>query len=139
MNLVWESLNHIKNSININFFIKNSLIIKPTKTSNKFLCISWIASGTRFIIDNVLFSTKSSRNLLSFKNICRNEYHINIANDNGIKYLYVILNVFAKKQILKKTLILSSILYYTRINTIKFNAIMNQKFNKINNFIIWHD
>ena len=49
--------------------------------------------GTRFIIDNVLFSTKSRINLLSFKDIRRNGHHIETVNDNGIKYLHIIWNV----------------------------------------------
>jgi hypothetical protein len=80
---------------------------------------------TRFIIDNVLFSIKSRRNLLSFKDIRHNGYHIETANDNGIKYLHIIWNVSTKKQILKKLLISSSGLYYTCISTIEVNAIMN--------------
>ena len=43
-----------------------------------------LPNGTRFIIDNALFSTKSRRNLLSFKDIQLNRYHIEIAIDNGI-------------------------------------------------------
>jgi len=75
--------------------------------------------GTRFIIDNVLFSTKSRRNLQSFKNIHRNEYPIEIVNDNGIEYLHIVSNVYAKKQILEKLHVLYSSLYYTSISTIE--------------------
>jgi hypothetical protein len=94
---------------------------------------------TRFIIDNALFSTKSRRNLWSFKDTRLNEYHIETANDNSIEYLYFVSNVFTEKQILEKLPVLSSGLYYTNISTIKVNKIMNQKFNEPNNFIIWHD
>jgi hypothetical protein len=55
---------------------------------------------------------------------------------NGIKYLHIVSNVSTKKQILEKLLVLSSSLYYTSISTIEVNTIMNQKFNKANNFII---
>jgi hypothetical protein len=55
---------------------------------------------------------------------------------NGIKYLHIVSNVSTKKQILEKLLVLSSSLYYTSISTIEVNTIMNQKFNKPNNFII---
>jgi len=98
-----------------------------------------LPNGTRFIIDNALFSTKSRRNLLNFKDILLNRYHIETANDNGIKYLYIISNVSTGKQMLEKLFILSLGLYYTSIGTIRSNAIMNQKFNKPNNFFIWHD
>ena len=55
---------------------------------------------------------------------------------NGIKYLHIVSNVSTKNQILEKLLVLSSSLYYTSISTIEVNTIMNQKFNKPNNFII---
>ncbi|KAL9365921.1 hypothetical protein Peur_037120 [Populus x canadensis] len=77
---------------------------------------------TRFIIDNVLFPTKSRRNLLSFKEIRLNGYYIETANDNGIKYLYIVSNVSTRKQTLEKLLVLSSGLYYTSISTIEVNA-----------------
>ena len=51
---------------------------------------------TRFIIDNALFSTKSRRNLLSFKDIRLNGYHIETANNNDIEYLYIVSNVSTK-------------------------------------------
>jgi len=84
-----------------------------------------LPNRTRFIIDNALFSTKSRRNLLSFKDIRLHGYHIEIANDNDIEYLYILSNVSTEKQILKKLLVLSSGLHYTSINTIEVNAIMN--------------
>jgi hypothetical protein len=84
-----------------------------------------LPNRTRFIIDNALFSTKSRRNLLSFKDIRLHGYHIEIANDNDIEYLYILSNVSTEKQILKKLLVLSSGLHYTSISTIEVNAIMN--------------
>jgi len=98
-----------------------------------------LPNGTRFIIDNAFFYTKSRRNLLSFKDIQLNEYYIETVNNNGIKYLYIVSNVSIGKQILEKLPILSSGLYYVSISTIEVNAIMNRKFNEPNNFIIWHD
>ena len=83
-----------------------------------------LPNGTIFIIDNALFSTKLRRNLLNFKDIRLNGYHIKTAKDNGIKYLYIVSNVSTGKQILKKLLILSSDLYYISISTIQVNAIM---------------
>ena len=54
-------------------------LIEGSKRANIMLY-----NGTRFIIDNALFFTKSRRNLLSFKDIRLNKYHIKTANDNGI-------------------------------------------------------
>ena len=44
--------------------------------------------GTKIIIDDALLSTKSKRNLLSFKDIRRNGYHIETIDENN-------LNIFA--------------------------------------------
>ena len=65
------------------------------------------------------------RNLLSFKDIYHHRYHIETANDNDIKYLYIISYMYTKNQILEKLYVLSSSLYYTSISTIGVNAIMN--------------
>ncbi|GAV91160.1 hypothetical protein CFOL_v3_34559, partial [Cephalotus follicularis] len=48
-----------------------------------------ISNGTQICITNALYSTKSKRNLLSFKNIRRNGYHIKTTNENGKEYLYI--------------------------------------------------
>jgi hypothetical protein len=55
------------------------------------------SKGTRFIIDNALFSTKSRRNLLSFKDIHHNRYYIETTNEND-KYLHIVSNVSTKKK-----------------------------------------
>jgi len=45
--------------------------------------------GTRLHIKNAFYSPKSSRNLLSFKDICLNEYYIETNNERDIEYLYI--------------------------------------------------
>ncbi|GAV83413.1 hypothetical protein CFOL_v3_26860, partial [Cephalotus follicularis] len=48
-----------------------------------------LSNGTQMRITNVLYSTKSRRNLLSFKDIRLNGYHIETTNENGKEYLYI--------------------------------------------------
>ena len=48
-----------------------------------------LPKGTNFIIDNALFSMKSQRNLLSFKDIRRNGYHIETVSEKKILNIYV--------------------------------------------------
>ncbi|GAV87924.1 hypothetical protein CFOL_v3_31348, partial [Cephalotus follicularis] len=48
-----------------------------------------LSNGTQMRITDVLYSTKSRRNLLSFKDIRRNGYHIETTNENGKKYIYI--------------------------------------------------
>ena len=44
--------------------------------------------GTIFHINDVLYSIRSRRNLLSFKDIPHNGYHIEITYDNNKEYVY---------------------------------------------------
>ncbi|GAV92723.1 hypothetical protein CFOL_v3_36101, partial [Cephalotus follicularis] len=48
-----------------------------------------LSNGTQMRITDALYSTKSRRNLLSFKDILRNGYHIETTNENGKEYLYI--------------------------------------------------
>ena len=49
-----------------------------------------LSNGTKFQIDDALYCNKSNRNLLSFKDIRRNGYHIETMNHNGNEYLLII-------------------------------------------------
>ncbi|GAV63559.1 hypothetical protein CFOL_v3_07077, partial [Cephalotus follicularis] len=48
-----------------------------------------LSNGTQMRIIDALYSTKSRRNLLSFKNIRLNGYHIETTNENDKEYLYI--------------------------------------------------
>ena len=47
-----------------------------------------LPNGTRFHINDTLYSSKSRRNLLKFKDIRRNGYHIETMNEVNVKYRY---------------------------------------------------
>ena len=47
-----------------------------------------LPNGTKFHVNDVLYSRKSRRNLLNFKDIRRNGYHIETMNEGNIKYRY---------------------------------------------------
>ena len=53
-----------------------------------------LPNETRFHINDVLYSSKSKRNLLSFKDIHINGYHIETMNWDNVKYLYFTSIVF---------------------------------------------
>ena len=95
--------------------------------------------GTKFTINNALFSSQSKRNLLSFKDIRCSGYHIETDRINEIEYLYIISSVSHEKRILEKLPALSSGLYYTHIRVIEAYATMNLKFMNPDIFTIWHD
>ncbi|GAV64649.1 hypothetical protein CFOL_v3_08167, partial [Cephalotus follicularis] len=84
-----------------------------------------LSNGTQMLITDALYLTKSRRNLLSFKDIRRNGYHIEIINENGKEYLYITGNAFGRKQILEKLPGLSSGLYIMKIRAIVSHNIVN--------------
>ena len=75
----------------------------------------------------------SNRNLLSFKDIRRNGYHIETMNHNGNEYLLIT----RKKQIFEQLISSSYGLYQTNIRPLESHAIMNQKFNDPKAFLLW--
>ena len=81
--------------------------------------------GTKIYIDDALYSSKSQRNLLSFKDIRRNGYHVETTNEENVEYLYITSIISDKKCILEKLPMFSSGLYYTYISTIEANVIVN--------------
>jgi hypothetical protein len=88
---------------------------------------------TKLIINDVLYSSKFKRNLLSFKNIRRNGYHIKTMTKNNIEYLQITTIKYGQKIILEKMKALSSELYYTNISSIESNMVSNQKLHHTKN------
>ena len=95
-----------------------------------------IPKGTKFQIEDALYSNKSSRNLLSFKDIRRNGYHIETMNHDENEYLFITSIISGQKCILEQLPSLSCGLYQTTIRSIEFYAVMNQKFNDSNAFLL---
>jgi len=93
--------------------------------------------GTKLEIVEALYSPKSQRNLLSFKDICRNGYHIETISEGSIEYLRITSNIQESQNIQEKLPAFSTGLYYTTINTIEVNATVNQ--NSTENIKVWHD
>ena len=48
-----------------------------------------LSNGTRFHINDVLYYSKSTRNLLSFKDIHKNGYYIETTNEGNIECLLI--------------------------------------------------
>ena len=86
-----------------------------------------LPKGTKFCIDDALYSSKSRRNLLSFKDIRSNGYHIETNNEGSEEYLYITSMVLSHKLILEKVPIFSSGLYYTTLRSIEANVVVHQK------------
>ena len=98
-----------------------------------------LPKGTIFHIEDALYSNKSSRNLLSFKDIHRNGYHIATMKRDENEYLLITSIISGRKCILEQLSSLSCGLYQTTIRSIESYAIMNQKFNNSIAFFLWHE
>jgi hypothetical protein len=98
-----------------------------------------LCGGTNLNIDNALYSPKSKRNLLSFRDIRLNGYHLETRNEESIEYLCITRHELDKTCVLEKLPTFSSSLYYTYISTIEAHAIVNQKFTNHDKFEVWHD
>ena len=83
--------------------------------------------GTKIQIKDALYSSKSPRNLLSFKDIRKNGYHVETMNENGVKYLWLTSYKTGQKQVLEKMRAYSSGLYGTIISPLETYAVTNQK------------
>ena len=122
---------HLKlGEINVNTISGSVKLIEGSGRANV-----WLPEGTKLVIDNALFSSKSRRNLLSFKDIRRNGYHIETMNDSNVEYLCITIN----QRIIEKFPSFSSGIYYTKIYAIEMHHLVNQKFTDSKDFIIWHD
>ena len=94
-----------------------------------------LPNGTKFQIDDALYSNKSNRNLLSFKDIRQHGYHIETMNDNGNEYLLIT----KQKHILEQLISPSYGLYQTTIIPLESHVVMTQKFNDPKAFLLWHE
>jgi hypothetical protein len=76
--------NLILNKASVNIISGLSNLIEGSRRANMIL-----PKGTKFCIDNALYSSKSRRNLISFKDIRLNGYHVKTTNEGSDEYLYI--------------------------------------------------
>ena len=76
--------------------------------------IIMLPKGIKLCIDDALYSSKSSTNLLSFKDIRYCGYHIETNNEGSEEFLYITSMILGQKFILEKLSVFSSgvLLYY---------------------------
>ena len=117
-------LNLIVISANVSTIFGTSDLIEGFRRENIML-----PNGTRFHINDAIYSSKSTRNFLSFKDICKNGYHIETMNEGNKENLYITFIIYGKKIVAEKLPTFSSGLYHTTIKPIESYAVMNQKFN----------
>ena len=71
-----------------------------------------LPNNTRLSIKDALYSPEPRRNLLSFKDISANGYHIEIIDEDRKKYIYITERISGQKLVLEKLLTFSSRIYY---------------------------
>lgn len=98
-----------------------------------------LPEGTRLYICDALYSSKSQRNLLSFKDIRQNGFHIETMNKDGIEYLYLTSHKTGQKQVLERMRTYTPGLYGTVISSVETHNITNLKLVDQNTFSLWHD
>ena len=59
-----------------------------------------LSNGTKFHINDALYSSKSTRDLLMFKDIPKNGYHIKTMNEGNKKCLCITSIVYDKKLVM---------------------------------------
>ena len=74
-----------------------------------------LPNGIKFHINDALYSSKSIRNLFSFKDIRKNGYYIETMNESNKEYLYITSIIYEKKIVAEKLRALSFGLYHTTI------------------------
>jgi hypothetical protein len=74
----------ILNKASINTISGSSNLIEGFGRANVIL-----QKKTKFCIDDALYSSKFKRNLISFKDIHLNGYHVEIINEGNDEYLYI--------------------------------------------------
>ena len=80
------------NKQNVSTIVGSAQIIKGSGRAHILL-----PNGTHLFIQNALYSSNSQRNLLSFKDICMNGYHIETKNKGNTKFLCIVSNVGSQK------------------------------------------
>nr|KYP32518.1 hypothetical protein KK1_046786 [Cajanus cajan] len=111
---------HTMQEINVSTISGNTNIIKGFERANILL-----PGGTKLHIINALYSSKYYRNLLSFKDIPLNGFHIETNNEGNVEYLHITKIYLNKKEVLKKLLAFSYGLYCTYVNIVEIHTIVN--------------
>ena len=94
-----------------------------------------LPNGTQLLIENALFSPKSKRNLLSFRNIYHNGYDTQSRTIGNNKNL----NIINDNHVLEKLPMLHSGLHYTHINVPQAHMAARERHCDPGIFNLWHD
>ena len=106
--------------VNVSIIFGTTNLVEGFEKTNIMLL-----NGTRFHINDVLYSSKSKRNLFGFKDIHINEYHIETMNEGNVEYLYTTSIIYDQMLIVEKVSIFSSEFYHTNIKRTESYVLMD--------------
>lgn len=95
-----------------------------------------LSQGTHLEILDALYSPSSKRNLLSFKDIRQNGFHIETQGEGNKESLLITKITHGHKQVLETIPALSTGLYYAKVSMIEANVAIEARFK---DYTIWHD
>jgi len=95
--------------------------------------------GTQIFVKDALLYPDSKCTLLSFKDICSNDFHIEIEIEQGTEYQIITKFDGYRKKIVERLPSSPSGLYYTYIKPTEGYVAMKTKFRNAESFRIWHD
>nr|GEU53426.1 hypothetical protein [Tanacetum cinerariifolium] len=94
-----------------------------------------LPNGTQLLIENALFSSKSKRNLLSFRNIYHNGYDTQSRTIGNKNYLLIM----DENQAFETLPMLRCGLHYTHINVPQAHMAVKEKYYDPGIFSLWYD
>ena len=98
-----------------------------------------LSNGTILTIDDALYSPRSRRTLLSFKDIRDNNYHAETHVENGVEFLCITSFVYGQRRILKKMERIPNGLYTTTIRPIECHYVASPTSKTAHEITLWHD
>jgi len=98
-----------------------------------------LPNGTTLYLEDALLSGRSKRNLLSYKDVRRNGYHLETVNEQNKEFLCITSYKMGQKTIHEKLEASSMGLYYVPIRAIESYATMPWKLVNPDVFGLWHD
>jgi len=98
-----------------------------------------LPNGTKLMLNDALYSSKSRRNLMSFKDVRQNGYHLETMTIDKREYLCLTAKRYGKKHVFEKLPSYSSGLYHTYIRPIEVNMISNKRLDDKKSLTLWHD
>jgi peptide/histidine transporter 3/4 len=134
----------LKSKVYFSYLVVHDAVVNTISGSAKLIEGSGRAGimlpcGTKININEALYSPKSQRNLLIFKDIRQNGYHIETICEDNLEYLNITKMSSGTKHVLEKLSALSSSLYYMLLNRNVSYMMAGHKFSSHDNFVTWHD